>query len=67
MDPKRNQKPGPKDPELPKGTIIDYKSVIKPLISDSNLEKNIDLLIRLLLEENSTCQRELVETLTYEY
>lgn len=41
--------------------------MIKPLISDSNLEKSVDLLIRLLIEDNSTCQRELVEALTYEY
>ena len=67
LDPKRNQKPGPKDPELPTGTIIDYKSVIKPVISDAALEKSIDLLIRLLLEENSTCQREMVATMAQEY
>ena len=31
------------------------------------LRNNVELLIELLLEENSTCQRELVETLTYQY
>jgi len=39
LDPKRNQKPGPKDTELPKGTIVDSKSVIRPLISDEHFEK----------------------------
>lgn len=67
LDPKRNQKPGPKDPELPKGTIIDSKSLIKPLIPDTVLEKNVDLLIKLLLEENPACQREMVETMCQEY
>lgn len=67
LDPKRNQKPGPKDPELPKGTIIDSKSLIKPLIPDTVLEKNVDLLIKLLLEENPVCQREMIETMCQEY
>ena len=67
LDPKRNQKPGPKDPELPTGTIVDFKSVIKGVITEVALEKSIDLLIRLLMEDNSTCQREMVATMTQEY
>jgi hypothetical protein len=39
LDPKRNQKPGPKDSELPKGTLIDSKSIMKPVIPDEIFEK----------------------------
>jgi hypothetical protein len=37
------------------------------LIPDTVLEKNVDLLIKLLLEENPACQREMVETMCQEY
>lgn len=66
LDP-ANQKTGPKDPDPPTGTIVDSKSIIKPIVPDSVLENSIDLLIRLLLEENFACQRELVDTLATEY
>lgn len=61
------QKVGPKDPDPPKGTIVDRKSIIKPLITDPTLERNVDLLIRLLIEENSACQRELIDTIAQKY
>lgn len=48
---------------MPKGTIVDYKSLIKPVISEAALEKSLDLLIRLYLEENSVCQKELIDSM----
>lgn len=67
LDPKRNQKPGPKDPELPKGTLVDSKGVAKPVISEIALEKSIDLLIRLNIEESSEWQREMINSLAQEH
>lgn len=67
LDPKRNPKGSAKEPDSVKGTIVDSKSLIRPLIPDSVLEKNIDLLIRLLIEENYSWQRELVDTMWQEY
>ena len=53
MDPKRAAKPV-KGETMQFGTMVDAKSMIKPIISDELLEKNIDLLIRMLLEQNSS-------------
>ena len=66
LDPKRAERPT-KGEAVSIGTLVDPKSLIKPVISDELLEKNIDLLIRMLIEENSSCQRELVEAMCQEY
>ena len=66
LDPKNIDKGG-KGEEMYVGTVVDSKNVIKPLIPDEVLDKNIDFLCRLGIEENYSWIRELIDTIWQEY